>query len=78
MALNISRVLMGSKDVIIMNHSYHGTTTAVQEISTIKFNSKGGTGKEDYIHIVDMPDQYRGKYKYDDPECGMKYAMQVK
>lgn len=50
-----------------MDHSYHGTTTAVTEISVTKFMGKGGMGKKDYIHITPMPDEYRGLYSYDDP-----------
>jgi len=44
MALNIARTISDSYEMIIMDHSYHGTTTAVEQISETKFNSKGGHG----------------------------------
>lgn len=57
-----------------MDHSYHGTTTAVVEISETKYNGTGGIGRKDYIHVTDMPDEYRGKFSYEDENSGEKYA----
>ena len=33
--------------------------------------------KKDYVHIAKLPDMFRGKYKYDDEEAGLKYAKEV-
>jgi len=44
MALYIARMISGSQEMVVMDHSYHGTTTAVVEISATKFNGTGGIG----------------------------------
>lgn len=33
--------------------------------------------KKDHVHIAKLPDMFRGKYKYDDEEAGIKFAREV-
>lgn len=56
LALRIARTLTGRPDFMILNHSYHGATSAVVEISCTKFDGPGGKGPAPYIHKVEMPD----------------------
>lgn len=59
---------------MILDHSYHGATSAVVEISCTKFDGPGGKGPAPYIHKVNMPDSYRGPIGYDEQNSGEKYA----
>jgi len=78
LALRMARAHTGRKDIIVVDSAYHGTTTSVIEISPYKFDGPGGTGSQPYIHKIPTPDLYRGKYRYGDPEAGIKYANEVK
>ncbi len=77
LAQRIARTVTCYKTTVVVDHAYHGNTLAGIEISPYKHNSKGGDGRVDHIHCLDIPDGYRGRYKYEDPEAGVKYAMQI-
>lgn len=62
LAQRIAKTITGRQDIIVMDHGYHGNTTAGVNISAYKFNRKGGQGKQENIHILTMPDRNRGKY----------------
>jgi 4-aminobutyrate aminotransferase-like enzyme len=47
------------------------------EISSYKFDSRAGTGAAPHIHVIPIPDTYRGLYRADDPHAGSKYAAHV-
>jgi len=77
LAIRMSRHFTKQKDVIVLDHAYHGTSTASMEMSPYKFDGKGGFGKMPWIHKALNPDLYRGPYQYDDPQAGEKYAADV-
>lgn len=77
LALRLARTYTKQKDVIVIDVAYHGNTAALVEISPYKFNGPGGTGAPPYVHVVLMPDGYRGLYKASDPLAAQKYAMHV-
>lgn len=77
LALRLARTHTKRKDVIVIDVAYHGNTAALVEISPYKFNGPGGTGAPPYVHVVPMPDGYRGLYKANDPFAAKKYAMYV-
>jgi len=77
LAVRISRHFTQQKDIIVLDHAYHGTSTVAMEMSPYKFDSKGGFGKMPWIHKAMSPDLYRGPYKYDDADAGKKYAFDV-
>ncbi len=74
LALRLSQNYTGQKDMLIVDHAYHGNLTSLIDLSPYKFNRKGGKGCPDYVKICPMPDGYRGPVKWDDPDCGEKYA----
>jgi len=78
LALRLARNYTGQKDIVVVDSAYHGTTTSDIEISPYKFDGPGGQGAEGYIHKVEIPDTYRGRYKTADADAGKKYAAQVK
>ena len=77
LAIRISRHFTKQKDVIVLDHAYHGTSTTSMEMSPYKFDGKGGFGKMPWIHKAVNPDLYRGPFQYDDQHAGEKYAADV-
>jgi 4-aminobutyrate aminotransferase-like enzyme len=73
----MSRHFTGQKDVIVLDHAYHGTSTTAIEMSPYKFDGKGGFGKMPYIHKAMNPDGFRGPFKSADPLAGEKYAADI-
>ena len=74
LALRLARAHTRRRDVIVMDAAYHGNTTTLVDISPYKFNGPGGEGAAPWVHVVPLPDTYRGKYRRDDPRAGEKYA----
>lgn len=77
LAIRMSRHFTKQKDIIVLDHAYHGTSTVAMEMSPYKFDSKGGFGQMPWIHKAMNPDQYRGPYGYGDAQAGEKYAADV-
>ncbi|HJZ45955.1 MAG TPA: aminotransferase class III-fold pyridoxal phosphate-dependent enzyme, partial [Roseiflexaceae bacterium] len=77
LALRLARAYTGHEHVIVLDAAYHGHTGGLIDISPYKFNGPGGTGPKPWVHVAPIPDDYRGAYKRDDPEAGVKYARHV-
>lgn len=77
LAIRMCRHFTRQKDVIVLDHAYHGTSTTAIEMSPYKFDGKGGFGRMSYIHKAMNPDGFRGPYKSSDPLAGEKYAVDV-
>ncbi len=76
LALRMAKVYTGAKDIIAVAHGYHGNTQECINVSSYKFDSPGGEGKPDHVHLLDMPDVYRGQFR--DQDAGEHYASQAK
>ncbi|XP_040579141.2 LOW QUALITY PROTEIN: ethanolamine-phosphate phospho-lyase-like [Lepeophtheirus salmonis] len=79
LALRLSKSHTQSEEVIALEHAYHGNVRSLIEISPYKF-AKGYTPPST-VHIVPVPDTYRGKYrndKYTEEECANHYANEIK
>ena len=77
LALRLARTATGGEDIITPDHGYHGNTNAALEVSAYKFNKPNGIGCKPWVHLVDVADDYRGKYRRDDPDRAIKYANLV-
>ena len=77
LALRLARTHTGLEDIIVLEHAYHGNTSALIDISPYKFDGPGGSGRKPWVHVASLPDDYRGKYRRDDPQAGTKYAAHV-
>jgi len=77
LALRLARAHSGGKDMITPDHGYHGNTTGAIDLSAYKFNKPGGVGQQDWVHLVDVADDYRGRFRRDDPDRAGKYAALV-
>ena len=75
LALRIARNHSKSKETIVLEGAYHGHVTSLIEISPYKHDGPGGDGPPDYVHVVPMPDPYRGIYR--GPSSGLNYAAEV-
>ena len=78
LAYRIAQTYTSAKDVFVMDNAYHGHTNALIDLSPYKFNSKGGLGKKDYVHVLDMPDPLRGKWRYQNSNWIQKYIDEAK
>ncbi len=72
LAIRMARTFTGQKNMLVLEGGYHGNTNACVEISSYKFDGKGGRGAENYIYKNSIPDTFRGKFKGKD--AGEKYA----
>ena len=77
LALRLARAYTGGSDVIVIDHAYHGHTSALIDISPYKFNGPGGRGKPDHVQVADMPDGYRGPCHGFDSDAGEYCARSV-
>ena len=62
LAIRMARTATGLQDIIVSEIGYHGNTNMCVDISSYKFDGKGGQGKPDFVHVFPLPDTYRGKY----------------
>ena len=75
LAIRMAKTVTGKEDVIASEVGYHGNTNICVDISSYKFDGKGGKGAPDHTHIFPLPDAFRGKYR--GKNTGKKYAEEV-
>jgi 4-aminobutyrate aminotransferase-like enzyme/Ser/Thr protein kinase RdoA (MazF antagonist) len=76
LAIRMAKAYTGEKDFVSMELGYHGNSNACIDISSYKFDGKGGKGAPEHTHVVPLPDTLRGKYC--GANAGEKYASHVK
>jgi 4-aminobutyrate aminotransferase-like enzyme len=77
LALRLARAHTRSRELIVLEHAYHGNTTTLIDISPYKSDGPGGGGTAPWVHVAPLPDLYRGAFRRADPGAGKKYAAQV-
>ena len=77
LALRLAGAYSGGDDILVIDHAYHGHTSALIDISPYKFNGPGGRGQPDHVSIATMPDGYRGAFRGFDARAGAAYADSV-
>ncbi|MFW9834634.1 MAG: aminotransferase class III-fold pyridoxal phosphate-dependent enzyme, partial [Candidatus Thorarchaeota archaeon] len=75
LALRLARTHTKQKDIIAIDGAYHGNTSELVNISSYKHDGPGGEGAPPHVHVVNMPNTYRGEYKGGD--AGKLYAKEV-
>ncbi|MEO5789425.1 aminotransferase class III-fold pyridoxal phosphate-dependent enzyme, partial [Gelidibacter sp.] len=75
LAIRMVKAATGERDIIASEVGYHGNSNMCIDISSYKFDGKGGSGAPEHTHIFPLPDAYRGKYRGD--AAGEKYAEEV-
>lgn len=75
LAIRMVKAATGERDIIASEVGYHGNANMCIDISSYKFDGKGGKGAPKHTHIFPLPDAYRGKHRGDN--SGSKYADEV-
>ena len=76
LAIRMARAYSGERDMIVVDVGYHGNTTTLVDVSPYKFKGPGGQGAAPWVHVVPMPETYRGTFR--DEGAGLKYAQAVR
>ncbi len=69
LAIRMARTITGRNTVAVLEYGYHGNTATGIEISSYKFDGKGGKGKGDNIIKLRLPNLFNGKFN-----TGQEYA----
>jgi len=77
LALRLAKSHTGARDVIVLDAAYHGNLGSLIDISSYKFDGPGGAGPGRNVHVVEIPDLYRGPFKKDAPDACERYALHV-
>lgn len=77
LALRIAKTYTQANDIIVVDHAYHGNSPTMIELSPYKFDGKGGRGRPAHIQVAEIPDDYRGRFRKDDPQAGPHYAADL-
>ena len=78
LAIRMARAYSGERDLVVVESGYHGNTTTLVDVSPYKFDGPGGVGAPPWVHVVPMPDTFRGTFRDDDPHAGLRYAQAVR
>lgn len=76
LAIRMAKAFTGQKDIIASEHGYHGNTNMCVNISSYKFDGKGGSGAPKHTSVFPIPDSFRGKYR--GASTADSYAEEVK
>ncbi|OQV24479.1 Alanine--glyoxylate aminotransferase 2-like [Hypsibius exemplaris] len=80
LAIRLSRHYTGHKDVVILDHAYHGTTITTTDISPHKWHHLKDYKQKKWVHVAPQPDAYRGMFRspeHTDADLGRLYAGEV-
>ena len=55
LALRLARAHTGARDMLVLEHAYHGNLTSLIEISPYKFAGPGGSGRPEHVHVCALP-----------------------
>lgn len=77
LAIRLAHAYTGNRDIITVDHAYHGHLSSLIDVSPYKFAGKGGEGRPPHVRVAEMPNLYRGRFRYGDEDAGRKYAEDV-
>ncbi len=55
LAIRLARAHTKARDMILLDHAYHGNTTTLIDLSPYKHNGPGGEGAPSWVHKVPLP-----------------------
>ena len=76
LALRLAQAYTGRIDLLVLEGAYHGNLSSLVEISPYKFNGPGGQGAPAWVHVLALPDRYRGLLR-GEPDPAAAYAAQA-
>jgi 4-aminobutyrate aminotransferase-like enzyme/Ser/Thr protein kinase RdoA (MazF antagonist) len=78
LALRLAMAHTKRRHVLVVDGAYHGHTSTLIAASPYKFMGVGGSGRpEPWIHVVPLPDGYRGRHKGQGRAAGEAYAADL-
>lgn len=77
LALRMVRANTSQRDMIVLETGYHGNSNSCIDISSYKFDGKGGKGSPEHTHVVPVPDYYRGRYDENTPNRTERYISHI-
>ncbi len=63
LALRLAYAHTRARDVLVLDHAYHGHLVSLIDVSPYKFDGPGGLGRPPTTHVVPLPDPYRGRHR---------------
>ncbi|MBE7659994.1 aminotransferase class III-fold pyridoxal phosphate-dependent enzyme [Tenacibaculum finnmarkense] len=75
LAIRMAKAVTGEKDIIASEIGYHGNANMCIDISSYKFDGKGGNGAPEHTQIFPLVDSFRGRYRGEN--TAKKYADEV-
>ena len=55
LAIRLARAHTKAREMIVLDHAYHGNTTTLIDLSPYKHNGPGGEGAPAWVHTVSLP-----------------------
>lgn len=55
LAVRLARAHTNARDMIVLDHAYHGNTTTLIDLSPYKHDGPGGNGPPSWVHKVPLP-----------------------
>jgi 4-aminobutyrate aminotransferase-like enzyme len=55
LAIRLARAHSNAREMIVLDHAYHGNTTTLIDLSPYKHNGPGGEGAPAWVHTVPLP-----------------------
>jgi len=55
LAIRLARAHTKAREMIVLEHAYHGNTTTLIEISPYKHDGAGGNGAPSWVHVARLP-----------------------
>ena len=55
LAIRLARAHTNARDMIVLEHAYHGNTTTLIDISPYKHDGRGGEGAPSWVHTAPLP-----------------------
>ncbi|TPV93715.1 MAG: aminotransferase class III-fold pyridoxal phosphate-dependent enzyme [Myxococcales bacterium FL481] len=77
LALRMAWAHTRSRELLILDHAYHGNTGNLVDMSPYKFKRRGGHTPPPHIHVLPVPDAYRGQFRGEPSEVLEPYAAAV-
>lgn len=65
LAYRLTKAATGRRGMAVLEMGYHGNTNTCVDLSSYKFDRRGGTGVPAHVRVVVAPDTYRGTYGSD-------------
>tara|TARA_B100000900_G_scaffold297508_1_gene256034 strand:+ start:64 stop:3093 length:3030 start_codon:yes stop_codon:yes gene_type:complete len=63
LAIRMMKAHTGNNDIIVAQHGYHGNTNVCVDISSYKFDGKGGDGAPKNTHVIRIPNKFNREHK---------------